>query len=305
MKTKGDCMNIFLRYLDEATKKGVDLPITKNADYRDKFNYFLDLAQKYVAGIVKIPASFQVTQFPIDNLLGNGQGFEMKQYKPGEDITLTVTGAKSYYFEMDNIGTVVILVNGIQVMTIDNTTKKSFTAYKGNITPTPGDNDIVELIFTGSYLYNYRNVALYQYAFPEDSDVPDYTPYLTYDMPSNFMSFDNIINKTDPKVYEAFVNYKWENNKKVILSYDDKGSFDIHYFKYPADISTDASDDTVLEIEDKAIDLVVLQAGIKATAADNEELSRYLQNLYDREIARVEDNNRISETRVQTIYYMM
>ncbi len=37
--TKGDCLALMLRYLDEATKKGIELPETKNADYRDKFNY--------------------------------------------------------------------------------------------------------------------------------------------------------------------------------------------------------------------------------------------------------------------------
>lgn len=33
MKTKGDCLALYLNYLDEATKKGVDLPTTKNADW--------------------------------------------------------------------------------------------------------------------------------------------------------------------------------------------------------------------------------------------------------------------------------
>jgi hypothetical protein len=38
MRTKGEARELFLTVIDEATKKGVKLPATKNADYRDKFN---------------------------------------------------------------------------------------------------------------------------------------------------------------------------------------------------------------------------------------------------------------------------
>jgi hypothetical protein len=303
MKTKLDCLNIFLRYLDEATKKGVDLPSTKNADYRDKFNYFLDTAQKYVAGLVKIPAVFQVTQNPIPNLLGLLQGFDIVQYLPGTDKVIQATGAKSYYFEMDNVGTAIIAVNGVTAQTINNTAKRQFTAYKGNITANSTDN--VTITFTGSYPYNIRNTALYGYSFPTDEDVPVYTPYVSYDMPDDFMEFDTVIIRTDPRVYDAYISYKWEKNKKIILEYYKQGSFDIHYFKYPATIAADADDSTQLEVEDKAIDLVVLQAGIKATAADNEDLSKYLQRMFDSLAPNIISEYKTNESTVQTVYSMM
>lgn len=303
MKTKGDCMALFLRILDEATKKGVDLPSTKNADYRDKFNYFLDGAQKYIAGLIKIPAVYQITQNPIPNLLGLLQGFDIKQYLPGTDIILTSTGAKSYYFEMDNVGSALIKVNGTTVTTINNTEKRKFTAYKGNIVAT--DTDTVTITFTGSYPFNIRNTAMYKYSFPLDSDVPDYTPYTTYNMPTDFMSFDVAIIKTDPRVYQAYTAYKWENSKKIVLNYYDKGSFDIHYFKYPADISPTALDSTPLEVEDKAIELVVLQAGIKATAADNPSLSSWLRSLYIEQVQNVVNAELPTDNRIQTVYSMM
>jgi hypothetical protein len=88
MATKGECLALFLRLLDEATKKGIELPAIKNADYRDKFNYFLPEALKYIAGIVKIPAVFQVTQNPIPNQLGLLSGFEIRQYLPGTQYSI-------------------------------------------------------------------------------------------------------------------------------------------------------------------------------------------------------------------------
>ncbi|HEY5585721.1 MAG TPA: hypothetical protein VIK78_14695 [Ruminiclostridium sp.] len=303
MKTKGDCLNLFLRYLDEATKKGVALPITKNADYRDKFSYFLNEAQTYIATLIKIPALFTVTQNPIPNLLGLFQGFDMVQYLPGMPKILTATGAKSFYLELDNVGTVLIKVNNVLVQTIDNTIKRQFTVYKANTGAT--STDIVTIEFQGLYPYNIRNTGLYGYAFPTDEDVPDYTAFQTYDMPSNFMSFDNVMLKSDPRSYEAYLNYKWEATKKIVLGNGDKGSFDIHYFAYPTTILPTDLDTVLMSVEDKAIDLVVLQAGIMATAADNPSLSSWLRSLYIEKVQNVTQNSQVSDTVVQTIYSMV
>lgn len=299
-KTKGDCLKQFLRMLDEATKKGIELPETKNADYRDKFNYFLDSAQKYIAGIIKIPAVTQITQNPIPNQLGFMSGFELRQYLPGTPIVLTGKGTKSYYFEIDNIGTVTIAVNGATVDTIENTDKRKFTAHKGNITAT--DADTITITFSGNYPYNIRNTALFAYNFATDDDVPTYTRYVEYDMPDDFMSFDTVILRSDPAIYDIYKAMRWENNKKVIFEYYKSGSFDIHYYKYPADILPSAADTTELEIEEKAVDLVVLDAGVRATAADNPSLSSWLRSLYIERVQNIVGMEVPEESQIQTLF---
>lgn len=301
--TKGDCLKLFLRYIDEATKKGIELSETKNADYRDKFNYFLNESLKYMAGLIKIPAVFQVTQNPIPNQLGLLSGFEIRQYLPGTPIVLTGKGTKSYYFEMDNIGTVTIAVNGTTVKTIDNTSKRQFTAHKGNITAT--DSDTVTITFGGDYPYNIRNTALFAYPFPTDDDVPDFTRYVEYDMPADFMSFDNVILRSDPAIYEIYKAMRWENNKKVILEYYKSGSFDIHYYRYPTEISPTASDSTELDIEEKAVDLVALDTAVRATAADNPSLSSWLRSLFIEKAQNVIGEDVAQEARIETVYSMM
>lgn len=303
MKTKGDCLALFLRYIDESTKKGVAIPATKNADYRDKFSYFLDQAQIYISTLIKIPAVLQITQNSIPNLLGLLQGFDMVQYLPGTPKILTAIGCKSFYIELDNVGTVTIAVNGVTASTLTNTVKRQFTAYKANTGAT--STDVVTITFSGLYPYNIRNTAMYGYAFPLDTDVPEYTPYVTYDMPSNFMSFDTVTLKSDPRVYEAYIAYKWENNKKIVLNYYDKGSFDIHYFAYPTTILPTDLDTVAMSVEDKAIDLVVLQAGIMSTTADNPSLSSWLRSLYIEKVQNVTNDSNIGETQVQTIYSMV
>jgi hypothetical protein len=163
----------------------------------------------------------------------------------------------------------------------------------------------VTITFSGDYPYNIRNTALYAYAFPSDDDVPVYTRYVEYAVPSDFMSFDNVILRSDPAIYEIYKAMRWENNKKVILEYYKSGSFDIHYFRYPAAISPTAADSTVLEVEDRSVDLVVLQAGIMATAADNPSLSSWLRSIYIEKAQNILGSEVPQESQIQTIFTMM
>lgn len=300
MKTKGDARKYFLRSIDEATKKGADVAPSKNADYNDKFDYFLDEAQKYVSNIIKIPEVFQITQNPIPNLIGNFNGFELIQVLSDKPKTYTLTGCKSAYFEMDNVGTCTIKVNGATVQTVNNTVKGQFTAYQVLTGATSSDTVVFE--FTSVYPYNIRNTGFYAYEFPLTTDVPKYTPYVTYDMPSDFLAFDSVILKADPRIYASYIAHKWENNKKVVFNYYNSGSFDIHYFKYPADIEPDALDTTVLEIEDKAFELVALQCAVMATAADNPSLSSWIRSLYIEKIQNISEVEQPTFNYVQTVF---
>lgn len=96
-------------------------------------------------------------------------------------------------------------------------------------------------------------------------------------MPADFMAFDIAIIKSDPRVYEAYSAYKWESNKKIVLNYYDKGSFDIHYYRYPTEIAKDALDTVTLDVEEKAIPSVALWTAVLATSADNPALSNMLK----------------------------
>lgn len=300
MKTKGDARAYFLNAIDEATKKGVDLVVSKNADYRKKFDEFLDTAQKYIANIIKIPAVTTVTQNPIPTMEGLFKGFDIEQVLPGKPKVYTFIGCKSMYFEVDNICNVEIRVNNALTQTVNNTLKRVFTAYQ--VHTGANDTDTVQITFTSQYPFNKRNTGFYAYSFPTDADIPVYMPYTSYDMPDDFLEFDSIIIKTDPRVYGSYVAHKWENNKKIILNYYDKGSFDIHYYKYPATIASDAPDNTVLEIEDKAFEVVALQCAVMATAADNPSLSSWIRLIYVEKIQNISQKEQPVMNNVQTVF---
>ena len=91
---------------------------------------------------------------------------------------------------------------------------------------------------------------------------------------------------------------------KIILNYYDSGSFDIHYFKYPATIAPDAPDETVLDIEDKAFELVALQCAVMATAADNPSLSSWIRSLYIEKVQNISQFEQQIMNEVQTVYSM-
>ena len=149
------------------------------------------------------------------------------------------------------------------------------------------------------------STALFAYPFATDDDVPDYTRYVEYDMPDDFMSFDTVILRSDPAIYEIYKGMKWENNKKVILEYFKPGSFDIHYYRYPAEVLPTALDTVELDIEDKGLDLLALDIAIRATAADNPSLSSWLRSLFIEKAQNVIGEDVAQEARIETVYSMM
>lgn len=292
---------LMLQYIREYTNKGQIIDPAKTADYTNGHDSLLDTVQKEVAVQIKIPAVFQITQNPIPNQIGS-KGFDMKQYLPGEPEVITQSGTKSYYFEIDNIGTATIAVNGEVIKTIHNITKRAFTAYKGN---TGANNtDTVTITFSGDYPYNFRNVAMYEYSFPTDDDVPEYTLYNEYPVPDDFFQFDTVIIKTDPCIYKNYVHYKWESSKKVILNRDDSGSFDIHYFKYPKTIEANAPDNTVLELEEKGAQLVPLKLAALVATEDKPDIRNTLLTMYESQMANIANDVTQGPQGVETVYSM-
>lgn len=299
---KATSRSLMLQYIREKTNKGQLIDVSKIADYSIGHDEMLDTVQKEIAQYVKIPAVFHVTQNPIVSQIGLLQGFDIQQILPGKSKSYTYTGTKSYYFEMDNIGTVTIDINGTVATTINNTIKGTFTEYR--LHTGAADTDTVTITFSGDYPYNIRNIAPYAYAFPTDDDIPKYQPYITYDLPEDFYQFDTVVMKGDPRVYKIYTELKWENNNKAILNYYSTGSFDIHYFRYPKTIPADAPDDTKLELEEKGAQLVPLKLAALVVAEDKPDISNKLLTMYESQLANIANATSQGTQKVETVYYM-
>lgn len=293
-----------LTYIDEYSNNGNLIDEIQNADYTLKHNRLADGVQKEIAKIIKIPAKYEITQNPIDNQLGKLYGFDLVQHTD-EDLIYSAIGSKAYYFEVDNIATIYIEVRngGIWqiVETIENTDKRKFTTHKGLIANT---NNEVRIRFSGDYVYNIRNRALFEYPFPTADDIPDYRSEVSYEMPEDFMELDKVIHRTDPRAYKDMIDYHWENKRTFVTNYFNTGSFTIHYWKYPKTILPNADDTTEFEIDVAVQELIPIKVAALTVIKEDADLSTTLLNLYEVELTRLLSGQTPEKNEIETIFYM-
>lgn len=279
-----------LSLMAEYSVDGVLTPDGDNADYLNRMNRFADVAQKEIAQVKKIHAVYSISNNPIKPQQGLLSGFDLKQHLPGTDIIDTYTGSKAYYFEVDNVADVYIEenINGVwtNLVTINNTVKGQFTAYKGLISASNVANQI-RLRFSGSYVYNLRNKALFEYSFPTANDVPIYRPYVKYDMPSDFMELNKVIQQTDPRSYKEMIAYHWEGKRTFVLNYYELGSFDVHYYKYPTTITSTTADTYEFEVDTEAQEAIPFFLASKTIFDENQTLAIQLLNEYQVKLSRL------------------
>jgi hypothetical protein len=281
-----------LQYMKEYSNNGSLISAAQNADYNLTFNNAADTAQKKIATIKPILAMYSFSQNPIKNQLGLLQGFDIVQFLDTDYVLTQAAGSKSYYFEVDRQCTVYIeeQINGVWTILstiIVPSTVTSFTPFKGLITPSSTSNQ-VRIRFSGSYPFNIRNRFLCQYTFPTANDVPDYTPYVKYAMPANFMKLKGIVHRTDPRVYEHMSDYYWEGKRTLVVNYYYTGSFDVEYHKYPATIDSTTPDTYEFEVDIEACEAIPYFMGAMALVDENPTISTTLMNLYQSELGNLD-----------------
>lgn len=307
--TLTESKQLMLKYINEYSTDGAIISEQENLDYLLKHNQFANKVQFELAKLIKIPAVYKITQNPIPNQLGLLFGFDVKQYRPDEgDYILTAVGTKSYYFEVDNIATVYIEenINGVWTVkeTISNTTKGQFTAYKNLISLVNTTNE-VRIRFSGSYVYNIRNTAMFKYTFPTASDIPIYKPYTYYDMPSDFMELDEIVQEGNERVYRETLEFYWENRKRLRLNYYDVGSFDVHYWRYPTKITDSTPDTYEYEVIEEAAQLIPIKVAALVVPEEKSTIFQRLLQLYEVELSRIVNTEVTKPQQVQSIYSIL
>ena len=159
-----------------------------------------------------------------------------------------------------------------------------FTAVKGNISGATGGK--ITLKVSSSYPFVVRNVAVYPCAFSSDDAVQDYIPYVPYELPNDYREFDSLLQTSDRHEYRRFADFRREGLKTFLLPYDAEGQFEFHYWRNPADIASNASNDTVIEVQAHAAQLVPLKLavdcclGSEETAAIGHVLDAKFQNMF-------------------------
>lgn len=284
-----------LDLITESVTNGAYTATEKNNDYLLMHNRLADLAQRKIATVKKIHDTFYITQNPIENQLGTYEGFDIVQHYNTDLIDTQSTGSLAYHFEVDNDATVYIEeeINDVWVTleTIAHVQSgTAFTAYKGTISSSDVDNDI-RIRFSGSYPYKIRNRALFAYTFASDADVPDYVPYVEYSMPSDFYDKCKVIIKTDTRVYENYVAYKWKGRNTILVNYYQPGEIEVQYYKYPVKIDDNTLDTYEYEVDEEAQDLIPMYVAAKVVAEEKPTLSDILYNEFRLGLAELENPN--------------
>lgn len=277
-----------LQVMREYSNNGEINANSVNLDYLLSLNNFFDMAQKDVAQTKKIKKVFPFSQFPIVSGLGETTGFDMIR-KTDEDVYMTLVGATSACFSTDNTSTIVIEENiagtWTELETVPNTTKGSFTAFKRLITASDSNNE-VRVRFTGPYAYNIKNYAMFTDAFETVDDIPEFSAYREYDMPDNFYKLDKVFVSQATAQFKEFTGYKFTPDKKIRISYFEKGDFEVHYDAMPATIPFDPADLTVgedyeFELDTEAQELIPLRAAYFALRDEPKiDLSSLLNEYY-------------------------
>jgi hypothetical protein len=250
-----------IQHMNEYSNKGVPISTTDGnyQDYIKRMAPDANTAYQELAKICMIPGKMSIVQNPIVNLLGLHDGFEILQHLPGQDKVFIVKGAKSFSFEVSSQCTVSFdeSINGTWTPisgTYYNDTETSFTGsitvpstvtsftnYRGLLTITDANNDI-RMTFTGTYVFNSKNRALFAYTWPDAQSVPWFRDWVPYSLPSNYMKFSKMMYSYDDRQLNESSDYKLTDNNVIYLNWFLTGQFDVYYWEYPEEITNETED---------------------------------------------------------------
>lgn len=277
-----------LQIMREYSNNGEINAESVNLDYLLSMNNFFDMAQKEIAQTKPINAVYEFSQYPISSGLGDRYGFDMIR-KTDDDVYMILAGATAYCFSVDNTATVLIQENvsgtWVTLDTKTNTTKGSFTEYKDVISASQPTNEI-RVLFTGDYAYNIKNRAMFTDPFETAEDVPSFSPYREYSMPTGFHKLNKVFADVPTGQFKEYTGYKFTPDRKIRIDYFAQGNFEVHYHKVPDTIPYDADNiaigaDYEFQIDAEAQELIPLRAAYLALRDEPKiDLSTLLNEYY-------------------------
>lgn len=258
-----------------------------NNKYKTYFNAMPQAANEGILRLLSrtrpLLKMYELTQYEVPNMLSN----TMKEFHHlSQDIVFETDKGLSYYFEVDNMATVNIYVNDILVNTIDNETRTPgiFTAYKGFLDNT--DQHSVKIQFTGNHPYNIRYIAIYplDYQYTEDdiSSIPDYGSVNKYNLKQlipDFYKIDSVYYEHGTSETTNITNYVLQGDNTVMIS--QPGNYKIYYKSYPSKITSETSNDHVIEMEPETLCLLPLYIVSELYKDDDVTLSTVYRNQFE------------------------
>lgn len=230
----GQIRDLAYKLANTYSADGQVLPPSDTADAKLAIIDFINTGYMKSLQYDPVESVMSITQNMIPNLLNVYDSFNLKQHL-SDDVIVSATGAKSYYFEVSGNATVYIeeSINGVwtNLATLNITANTGFTPYSGLLTPSSPLN-MVRLIFSGLYPYSIRRTALYAYTFATVDDIPKFMPYVSYPLPVDYVRLNKVVQNSDDRLHQNMSDYSIEK-KSILINYFYTGSFDLFYFCRP------------------------------------------------------------------------
>jgi len=232
--TLGAIRNATIKLLNEfqTVSANIDLSILNRIDEGANLCY-QELAQKD-----KIASSVAISQFPIENMLG-----ETFQYDTHNTTSIgyVAASAYAYYYECDGAHSVDILQGSstttmTTLSTVTVTAASTFTTYKNFVTAAVSSN-YIKLNFYGDQEYRIRNVAFYPYTFGNTTAaIPSFKPYAEYDLPSDYSDINKVRYHSNSD-YGNLTDYRIDAGK-LLINRGYSAEFFLDYWIIPPAVTT-------------------------------------------------------------------
>jgi hypothetical protein len=232
--TMGDIRNMVTKLINEyqTTTSLIDVSVLNRIDESINSHY-MELAQ-----YDKITSSIAISQFPIENMLGEVFSYDTHTTT---SIAYNSASAYAYYYEVDGPHSVDIKQGSstttmVTLSTLTVTSVSVFTEYKNFVTASVS-SDYIQLSFYGDQEYRIRNVAFYPYTFNNSTAaIPAFKPYAEYSLSSDYDDVDQVRYRNGAK-YDKFTDYRIEDDKLLIpRGYSAEFFFD--YYVIPPTLTT-------------------------------------------------------------------
>ena len=237
--TANDVFEITMDLIDERLDQGT-LSEDDTISYLVKTPGLLTLLQAELIKQGDQFSSYEISNYPVPNLLGQNAHFNVIPFEGAELIFDCAGSVKAYYFEVDKAATVYIedFNGGWNILATVSAvpTSSGFTSYSGVVTPSSGATRS-RIRFVGSYYYRTVNRALYGVPFASAEDVPVYQPWVKKQMPDDFKSVVEVIEAYPTTYYQTGAAYKWEGRRDFYMNYNFDGKIRIIYRPVPGIIS--------------------------------------------------------------------
>lgn len=228
--------------------------------------------------------TYSIAHYPVANLLGDDFGMSIKQIPKG-NMSFAAKCAKAYFFEFAGTGTLTVEVNDLITDTVVLDSTGTYTKYRGIVAAT--DEDVVTLQFDVTSPSAVKNIALYDATYSDAASVPEYGPYVDYDLTQIIPDFyrlyleqvyidDGTMRNKLPQAY-----YRLKGGKVLSLDRNKAGSYAIYYQAYP-DMIDAATDDTyVLNIDPEVVVLLPLYMASQLYKDDDNGIATAYRNEFE------------------------